>query len=139
MLGAEATNDVWFACVRQSPIGRAWIGAAMNKPEGGRNQRVWAVVAAIPSGRVATYRQIAALAGIEGPSGPRQVGYALAALKSGSEIPWHRVVNVRGEVSHRGRDGAVNEQYERLALEGVMSDATGVIDLSRFEWDYGHG
>lgn len=100
---------------------------------------MWSVVQAIPCGRVATYRQIAALAGIEGPSGPRQVGYALAALKPGSIVPWHRVINVRGEVSPRGRDGAANEQYERLALEGVMSDAKGVIDLTQYEWDYGHG
>ena len=46
----------------------------------GRNARVWAVVSCIPRGRVATYRQVAQLAGIEGPSGARQVGYALAAL-----------------------------------------------------------
>ena len=105
----------------------------------GRNERVWAVVEAIPWGRVATYRQVAALANIEGRSGPRQVGYALAALKPGTQVPWHRVVNVRGAVAPRGRDGAVNEQYELLALEGVMSNANGIIDLERYEWDYQHG
>lgn len=103
----------------------------------GRNARVWAVVSCIPRGRVATYRQVAQLAGIEGPSGARQVGYALAALDAASEVPWHRVINVRGEVSPRARAGRENEQYERLALEGVACDARGRIDLARYEWDYG--
>lgn len=103
----------------------------------GRNARVWAVVSCIPRGRVATYRQIAALSGIEGPSGARQVGYALAALPADSDIPWHRVINVRGLVSPRGRGGRETEQYERLAAEGVGHDAAGRIDLARYEWDYG--
>ena len=102
----------------------------------GRNERVWGVVSCIPQGRVATYKQIASLAGIEGPSGARQVGYALAALRPGNDVPWHRVVNVRGTVSPRSRDGRVSEQYERLALEGVACDAQGRIDLAHYEWDY---
>ena len=85
----------------------------------GRNARVWAVVCAIPPGRVATYKQVAALAHIEGPSGARQVGYALAALQAGSGVPWHRVVNVKGTISPRGERDWSNEQYDRLALEGV--------------------
>lgn len=109
----------------------------MSAPEpDGRNARVYAVVEAIPCGRVATYKAVAALAGIEGPSGARQVGYALAALGPGNDVPWHRVVNVRGTVSPRGRDGAEDEQRERLALEGVELDALGRIDLARYEWDY---
>ena len=103
----------------------------------GRNQRVWEIVSCIPMGRVATYRQIASLAQIEGSTGPRQVGYALAALKPGNDIPWHRVINAQGKVSPRGRDGRVNEQYERLALEGVQADASGHIRLQDCEWDYG--
>jgi len=103
----------------------------------GRNARVWAVVSAIPRGQVATYKQIAALAHIEGPSGARQVGYALAALPAGSPVPWHRVVNVKGTISPRGAQGWSNEQYDRLALEGVAFDALGRIDLTRFEWHYG--
>ena len=103
---------------------------------GNRNERVYAAVSAIPSGCVATYRQIATLAQIDGPTGARQVGYALAALKSGTDVPWHRVVNVKGIVSPRGRDGRVNRQYELLALEGVEADAEGRIDLARFEWNY---
>jgi methylated-DNA-protein-cysteine methyltransferase-like protein len=103
----------------------------------GRNQRVWDVVRAIPRGRVATYRQVAALAGIEGPSGARQVGYALAALAAGSTVPWHRVVNVRGTVSLRSVTGREDQQYDRLAAEGVAYDAAGRIDLAVYEWNYG--
>lgn len=102
----------------------------------GRNQRVWNVVQAIPRGRVATYRQVAALAGIEGPAAARQVGYALAALRPGSRVPWHRVVNVRGTVSPRARLGREAEQYARLAAEGVACDTQGRIDLDVFEWNY---
>ena len=54
-----------------------------------------------------------------------------------SEVPWHRVVNVKGGISPRGDGDSHNEQYDRLALEGVAFDALGRIDLSRFEWDYG--
>ncbi len=103
----------------------------------GRNARVWAVVCAISSGRVATYKQVAALAHIEGPSGARQVGYALAALKDGATVPWHRVVNVKGTISPRGDRDWSNQQYDRLALEGIEFDALGRIDLQRFEWHYG--
>lgn len=106
----------------------------------GRNQRVWVVVPCIPRGRVATYKQIAALALIEGPSGPRQVGYALAALPAQNEIPWHRVVNVKGTISARGGRDWSGDQRDRLALEGVEFDAFGCIDFRRYEWDYGaHG
>ena len=102
-----------------------------------RNRRVYAVVSNIPRGKVATYKQVASLAQIEGPSGARQVGYALAALKTGTRVPWQRVVNVKGRLSPRGsgRDWS-NEQHDRLALEGVEFDAFGGIDLARFEWDY---
>jgi methylated-DNA-protein-cysteine methyltransferase related protein len=107
----------------------------LSKPEG-RNQRVWNVVSCIPRGRVATYKQIAALAGIEGPTGARQVGFALAALDPDSDVPWHRVINVKGTISPRGRDGPADEQYDRLAVEGVGFDSLRQIDLDEFEWDY---
>lgn len=86
----------------------------------------------MPRGRVATYGQIAALAGL--PGAARQVGYALAALPDGSAIPWQRVVNARGELSaRRDFDGAPRQRL-RLAEEGVVFDAAGRIDLRRFGW-----
>ncbi len=101
----------------------------------GRNARVYAVVSCIPRGCVATYGQVAALAGIEGPSGGRQVGFALSALgPAHGEVPWHRVINARGTVSRRSLRGREATQYERLALEGVCADAAGHIDIARYGW-----
>lgn len=98
-----------------------------------RYQRIYAQVARIPRGRVATYGQIAALAGLGGQ--PRLVGYALHALPEGSALPWQRVVNARGEVSPRS-DPAGHETLQRLILrdEGISFDTQGRISLPRFQW-----
>ena len=93
--------------------------------------RIYAAVRRIPRGRVATYGQIAELAGLGGHA--RQVGYALAAL-DGDRLPWHRVVNARGEVSPRARPGAEDEQRARLEAEGIVFDASGRLDLGRWRW-----
>jgi len=93
-------------------------------------RRIYAVVARVPRGRVATYGQIAALAGLSGRA--RQVGYALHALPEGSTLPWHRIVNARGMTSLPGAAG--EEQCRRLARERVVFDARGRIDLARFAW-----
>ncbi|HJV64209.1 MAG TPA: MGMT family protein [Geomonas sp.] len=94
---------------------------------------IYAVVARIPRGRVATYGQIARLAGL--PRSARFVGYALSALTDKS-IPWHRVVNAQGEISLRS-DGDEGGELQRLRLEGegVLFDRHGRIDLKRYLWD----
>jgi methylated-DNA-protein-cysteine methyltransferase related protein len=99
----------------------------------GRYERIYAVIRRIPRGRVATYGQIAELAGIAGHA--RQVGYALYALREGTTVPWHRVVNARGRLSLGVviPEGDV-EQRIRLEIEGVEFDADGKIDLRRFRW-----
>ncbi len=96
-------------------------------------QEIYAVVSRIPAGRVATYGQIACLAGIPGLA--RQVGYALSALEDHTPIPWHRVVNARGMISPRSGISPM-EQVQRLLLEseGVSFDAQGRIPLSRYQW-----
>jgi methylated-DNA-protein-cysteine methyltransferase related protein len=96
-------------------------------------REIYAVVARIPRGRVATYGQIARLAGL--PRSARFVGYALSALTD-KAVPWHRVVNARGEVSQRS-DGDEGAEMQRLRLEGegVAFDAHGRIDLRRYLWD----
>jgi methylated-DNA-protein-cysteine methyltransferase-like protein len=94
--------------------------------------RILAVVRRIPRGRVATYGQVARLAGI-GPH-PRLVGYALAALAEASDVPWHRVVNAHGRVSPRATPGADSLQRALLEREGVAFDARGRIDLARRSW-----
>ncbi len=93
-------------------------------------ERIYAVTRRIPPGRVATYGQVAALAGLAGHA--RQVGYALHALQD-DDVPWHRVLNARGEVSRRAEPGA--EELQRLLLksEGIRF-AAGRIDLARWRW-----
>jgi methylated-DNA-protein-cysteine methyltransferase related protein len=93
---------------------------------------IYRVVSRIPRGRVATYGQVAELAGLDGHA--RQVGYALHALPSASGIPWHRVVNSFGEVSKRSDSDSDELQVELLRAEGVVFDTAGRIDLRRFRW-----
>lgn len=85
----------------------------------------------IPRGRVATYGQVAALAGF--PRHARQVGYAMRDLPQGSELPWHRVLNARGEVSARAAVGWEDVQRGLLEQEGVELVRERV-DLLRFGW-----
>ena len=96
--------------------------------------RIYAVVGRIPRGRVATYGQVAIYAGLPGRA--RQVGRALRDLPDGSELPWHRVINARGEVSPRGGLGLeAGFQRHLLVREAVRFDARGRVDLDRFGWE----
>jgi methylated-DNA-protein-cysteine methyltransferase-like protein len=94
--------------------------------------RIHAVVRRIPRGRVATYGQVADLAGL--PGAARLVGYALAALGPESAVPWQRVVNARGTVSPRSEPWAELEQRRLLTREGVRFGRDGRIDLDRHGW-----
>ncbi len=96
-------------------------------------RRIYAVVRRIPRGRVATYGQVASLAGLPGRA--RQVGYALHALPDGSDVPWQRVINHKGEVSARAEPFYEPVQRAALEAEGVAFDARGRIDLGRFRWE----
>jgi alkylated DNA nucleotide flippase Atl1/3-methyladenine DNA glycosylase AlkD len=100
-------------------------------------ERIYEVVRRIPPGRVATYGQVAALAGLGGRA--RQVGYALHALPEGSSVPWHRVINARGEISPRSEPEPGREGYQRFLLEEeeVLFDLAGRVDLERFRWQPG--
>lgn len=104
----------------------------MNRPSGQTWDRIYAVVRRIPRGRVATYGQIARLAGLPGHA--RQVGYALHALPDGTPVPWHRVVSVRAQISPRFGGDWMSEQRRRLEEEGVEFDALGHLTLSRYRW-----
>jgi methylated-DNA-protein-cysteine methyltransferase-like protein len=95
--------------------------------------KIYAVVRRIPSGRVASYGQVARWAGLPGRA--RQVGYALHAIDDDDDgIPWQRVVNARGEVSSRSEPGMENLQRAMLEAEGVNFDLGGRLDLERFGW-----
>jgi len=90
------------------------------------------LVRSIPAGRVATYGQIAAMAGF--PKRPRQVGMILKGLPEGTDLPWHRVVNAQGRVPSEGRWWGAMVQIQRLREEGVEVDALGNLALAVYQW-----
>lgn len=90
------------------------------------------VVQLIPVGKVATYGQIAKMAGL--PKHARTVGYVLKHLDSSSEVPWHRVINAQGRLSLDTLDDhGMNHQQQKLLQEGVAVDA-GKIALKYYQW-----
>ena len=95
-------------------------------------ERIYATVKRIPRRRVATYGQVAACAGIGGQ--PRQVGYALSALPKSVSIPWHRVINAKGQISQRARRDWEMVQRVLLEQEGIEFDVDGRVSLARFQW-----
>ncbi len=99
----------------------------------GTYPRLYAVVMRIPKGRVATYGQVAAEAGL--PHAPRVAGYALHALPEGTPVPWHRVVAAGGRLSLGRLDpsGALTQRM-RLEHEGVRFDARGCVDMEKCQW-----
>lgn len=97
-------------------------------------ERIYAVVRQIPPGQVATYGQVAELAGMVGK--PRLVGYALYRVDmSADDVPWQRVINAKGEVSQSPlRNGTDYIQRAMLEDEGIEFDSRGRIDLSQYKW-----
>jgi len=97
-------------------------------------QLIWKIVAQIPSGKVATYGQIARLAGMAGHA--RFVGYALHHFPAYLNIPWQRVINSQGEISLPVTDGQYALQKALLEQEGVIFE-NGKIDLQTYGWEPG--
>jgi len=95
----------------------------------GFHERVYAVVRRVPSGAVTTYGDVAAALG--SPRVARHVGWALAALPEGSDVPWHRVINAKGQISYRGDTGRGALQQALLEHEGVVFDARGRVPLAK--------
>jgi len=95
-------------------------------------ERFYAVIKRIPKGKVATYGQIARLAGL--PRHARQVGFALAALPERARVPWQRVVNASGEVSAREHPNSQAIQRVMLEREKIEFDQRGRISLAGFQW-----
>lgn len=94
--------------------------------------RIYAIIKHIPRGRVATYGQIATLAGLGGYA--RQVGYALHALPDNYDVPWHRVINTSGKISLHSDPLFQDIQRNLLESEGIEFDATERIDLEKYGW-----
>lgn len=95
-------------------------------------QKIYQTIMNIPRGRVATYGQIAELAGF--PRQARMVGYALHALPSGSNVPWHRVINAQGEISQHSDPMYSQIQQKLLEAEGVFFNNQNRISLNDFQW-----
>ncbi|MBD2094714.1 MGMT family protein [Trichocoleus sp. FACHB-591] len=95
--------------------------------------RIYAIVRQIPIGKVATYGQVAELAELYGKA--RLVGYALYRVDKNSDIPWHRVINAKGEVSESPlRLGSDYVQRSLLEAEGIEFNAEEKIDLRKYRW-----
>lgn len=98
--------------------------------------RIYNAVRKIPAGRVASYGQIATLAG--SPRSARIVGWALRTLGPDSKVPWHRVVNKAGVISIQNMDVPAEAQAAKLRAEGIdviQVDSEFHIDLKKFGWD----
>jgi methylated-DNA-protein-cysteine methyltransferase-like protein len=90
----------------------------------GFQAQVWDVLCCVPAGSVTTYGDIATSLGLA--SVARQVGWALAALPADrGDVPWHRVVNAKGELSRRGDGSPSKRQAKLLQSEGVPLNAKG--------------
>lgn len=96
-------------------------------------QQIYQLVRRIPAGKVATYGQIAALLGK--PRHARQIGYALYRVAPDSDIPWQRVVNAQGMISHTPqRQGSDDLQRILLEQEGITFNSQDKLDLRRYRW-----
>jgi methylated-DNA-protein-cysteine methyltransferase-like protein len=89
------------------------------------------VVRKIPRGQVATYGQIAK---IVDRCTPRMVGYAMAALRGRTDVPWQRVINSKGEISIRSRGDGALRQRKLLEKEGIRFDQRGRVEFKKFRW-----
>ncbi len=96
-----------------------------------QREQIWQIVAAIPAGKVATYGQVARLAGL--PNHARHVGTTLRLLPVGSRLPWHRVVNAKGALSFPEGSESWHRQKSRLEQEGIEFH-NGRINLRRCQW-----
>jgi methylated-DNA-protein-cysteine methyltransferase related protein len=96
-----------------------------------RYEQIYSIIREIPPGKVASYGQVAR---ILGGVTARMVGYAMAALRAGSDVPWQRVINSQGKISLRGSTGGIL-QRQILEEEGVEFSTQGRVDLVRFGWN----
>ncbi len=131
--------EYWLSFSQHSALSRLGFKGINADPrrliltERSRYEQIYRVVRQIPPSKVATYGQVAALAGI--PRHARQVGYALYRVALGSDIPWQRVVNAQGRISYSPfREGNDDFQQQLLIDEGIVFDQDGKIDLEQYQW-----
>lgn len=95
------------------------------------HERIYWVVRQVPRGKVATYGQVARIAG---GCTARMVGYALASSTDADAVPWQRVINSMGKISPHGAGFGSAMQRALLEEEGVKFDAQGRVDFKVFGW-----
>lgn len=96
------------------------------------DEAIWTAVGYIPKGKVATYGQIAELAGF--PRTARAVGRALSKLPEETQIPWFRVINAQGKISFPIDSDRYDTQKQHLQDEQVIVK-NGKIDLKSYRWE----
>ena len=94
-------------------------------------QRIFTIVKEIPKGYIATYGQVANLAGLPGYA--RVVGQTLSKLPRDTQLPWHRVISAAGKISVLEDSESFLEQKKRLLNEGITFTKTR-INLKEYQW-----
>lgn len=94
-------------------------------------ERVVRIIQSIPAGKVMTYGQIAALAG--NPRGARQVVRILHSMSQKYDLPWHRIINAKGEIAIKDAEGSFT-QKNRLVFEGIVLTQTGKVNLAHYRY-----
>lgn len=103
----------------------------MSEQQCNNSQRIWQVVSQIPPGSVASYGQVAKLAGL--PNAARLVGTVLKKLPSNTRLPWHRVINSYGKIAFAADSPRFREQKLRLENEGVQFDGEK-LSMKKYGW-----
>jgi methylated-DNA-protein-cysteine methyltransferase-like protein len=94
-------------------------------------EEVVEIIKAIPKGKVATYGQVARIAG--NPRAARQVVRTLNTQTKKHNLPWHRMINAQGKIAIKDPMGA-DEQKARLVAEGVEVSEKNTISLKKYQW-----
>ena len=95
-------------------------------------KKVLQQISSVPKGKVATYKQIAELAGK--PQGSRGVSWILHTCSTTYKLPWHRIINSQGKISFDRASSNFRKQKKLLMAEGVLFSESNEINMSRFQW-----
>lgn len=96
------------------------------------SKQVMSFIKKVPKGKVATYGQIAKLAGK--PQGSRGVAWILNSSSKAHDLPWHRIINSKGQISFPKASSSYRKQKSLLEKEGVQFNQSGQIDMKVFQW-----
>ncbi|MCK0163766.1 MGMT family protein [Marinobacter sp. S6332] len=96
-----------------------------------KDQKIWQVVIAIPAGKVASYGQVAEMAGLGQQA--RYIGRALGKLPQGHSVPWYRVIRSNGQIAFPQGSEIYQEQVVLLEAEGVEV-INGRVAMRQFRW-----